>query len=171
MYEKHDKIKNTILKLREIGFGIAVDGFSFDHKTLLKIENLPIDYIKLDSNFIQNENKEITKHLTNLLITFAKEHNITVIAERLEDLETIEYFKEHDIKLVQGYYISKPISSDEFIEFVAREENVKNKLHQVEEPTLDEEIEEENQEEQTEEIIENQPEVPVEQPETEENEK
>lgn len=175
MYEKHDKIRNTILKLREIGFGIAVDGFSFDHKTLLKIENLPIDYIKLDSNFIQNENKEITKHLTNLLITFAKEHNITVIAERLEDLETIEYFKEHDIKLVQGYYISKPITSEEFVEFVGHEEKVKNLLHPQEEPTTDEVEEqaenEENQEENQEEIIENPTETPTEVKEPEENQK
>ena len=133
MFERHDKIRNTILKLREAGFKIAVDGFSFDHNTLLKIEQLPIDYIKLDSNFIQNDSKEIMKHLTNLLITFAKEHNITIIAERIEELETVEHFKEYNINLIQGYLISKPISADAFVTFIGDDTNVSEKLHGVEE--------------------------------------
>ena len=144
MFERHDKIRNTILKLREAGFKIAVDGFSFDHNTLLKIEQLPIDYIKLDSNFIQNDSKEIMKHLTNLLITFAKEHNITIIAERIEELETVEHFKEYNINLIQGYLISKPISEDAFVTFIGDDTNVINKLHGVEEePEVVEEVKEE----------------------------
>ena len=133
MFERHDKIRNTILKLREAGFKIAVDGFSFDHNTLLKIEQLPIDYIKLDSNFIQNDSKEIMKHLTNLLITFAKEHNITIIAERIEELETVEHFKEYNINLIQGYLISKPISADAFVTFIGDDTNVIKKLSGEEE--------------------------------------
>jgi EAL domain-containing protein (putative c-di-GMP-specific phosphodiesterase class I) len=144
MFERHDKIRNTILKLREAGFKIAVDGFSFDHNTLLKIEQLPIDYIKLDSNFIQNDSKEIMKHLTNLLITFAKEHNITIIAERIEDLETVEHFKEYNINLIQGYLISKPISADAFVTFIGDDTNVIKKLSgEEEEIEVIEEVQEE----------------------------
>ena len=150
MFERHDKIRNTILKLREAGFRIAVDGFSFDHNTLLKIEQLPIDYIKLDSNFIQNDSKEIMKHLTNLLITFAKEHNITIIAERIEELETVEHFKEYNINLIQGYLISKPISEDAFVTFIGDDTNVINKLHGVEEePEVGEEVKEEEVQEES----------------------
>ena len=121
MFERNEKVKNTILKLRELGFKIAVDGFSFDNNTLLKIGNLPIDYIKLDSNFIQDENSVIIKHLTELLITFAKERGITIIAERIENLEMVEYFKQYGIGIVQGYYISKPVSSSSFRELIQEE--------------------------------------------------
>ncbi len=129
MFERHDKIRSTIFKLREIGFRIAVDGFSFDHNTLLKIEQLPIDYIKLDSNFIQNDSKEIMKHLTNLLVTFAKEHNITIIAERIENLETVNHFKEYNINLIQGYLISKPMGAEDFVSFISDDDVIINALN------------------------------------------
>ena len=90
------------------------------------------------------------KHLTNLLITFAKEHNITIIAERIEDLETVEHFKEYNINLIQGYLISKPISEDAFITFIGDDTNVINKLHGVEEePEVVEEVKEEEVEEES----------------------
>ncbi|MBR2138523.1 MAG: bifunctional diguanylate cyclase/phosphodiesterase [Bacilli bacterium] len=126
MFERNDQIKKTILKLRKLGFKIAVDGFSFDNNTLLKIEELPIDYIKLDSNFIQDENTAIMKHLTELLIAFAKERRITIIAERIESLEMIEYFKQYDINIVQGYYISKPIATKDFNELLQNENKISN---------------------------------------------
>lgn len=154
MFERHDKIRNTILRLREIGFKIAVDGFSFDHNTLLKIEQLPIDYIKLDSKFIENDSQEIMKHLTNLLITFAKERNITIIAERIEDLETAEHFKSYNINLIQGYLISKPISADSFVTFVGDEDNVKKALSgEVEEVVVEENLEEQVEEVHQEETV------------------
>lgn len=142
MFERNEKVKNTILKLRELGFKIAVDGFSFDNNTLLKIGNLPIDYIKLDSNFIQDENSVIIKHLTELLITFAKQRGITIIAERIENLEMVEYFKQYGIGIVQGYYISKPVSSSSFRELIQEEnklallfekQEIKEKLEKEEE--------------------------------------
>ena len=106
------------------------------------------------------------KHLTNLLITFAKEHNITIIAERIEDLETVEHFKEYNINLIQGYLISKPISADAFVTFIGDDTNVIKKLSGEEEEI--EVIEEVQEEVETvvEETVE-QPEV-VEEPQIEE---
>ena len=151
MFERNEKIRNTILKLRELGFKIAVDGFSFDNNTLLKIDNLPIDYIKLDSNFIQDENTVIMKHLTELLITFAKQRGITIIAERIESLDMIEYFNQYGINIVQGYYISKPVSSVSFRELLQEENKIAllfEKQEEIIEEEKEEQVEENNEKEE-----------------------
>lgn len=151
MFERNEKIRNTILKLRELGFKIAVDGFSFDNNTLLKIDNLPIDYIKLDSNFIQDENTVIMKHLTELLITFAKQRGITIIAERIESLDMIEYFNQYGINIVQGYYISKPVSSVSFRELLQEENKIAllfEKQEEIIEEEKEEQVEENNENEE-----------------------
>ena len=148
---RNEKIRNTILKLRELGFKIAVDGFSFDNNTLLKIDNLPIDYIKLDSNFIQDENTVIMKHLTELLITFAKQRGITIIAERIESLDMIEYFNQYGINIVQGYYISKPVSSVSFRELLQEENKIAllfEKQEEIIEEEKEEQVEENNEKEE-----------------------
>ena len=56
-----------------------------------------------------------------MLVEFAKQQNIDVIAERIENEDMINFCLEKEIKLGQGFGICEPISFDNYIKFIAGE--------------------------------------------------
>lgn len=121
MFQQLDIIRQNINKLKELGFRMAVDGFSLDHNTLGKIKDLPIDIIKIPQTFVQDEDNYIKEHYMEMLVEFAKQQNIDVIAERIENEDMINFCLEKEIKLGQGFGICEPISFDNYIKFIAGE--------------------------------------------------
>ena len=157
MFDKHEIIRKNIFKLKELGFKLAIDGFAIDHNTLMKVEKLPIDYIKIDANFYDNDTSEIAKDLTEILFDFAKTRGIVIIAERIETLEQVNYFKEHNVVLNQGYLFSKPISSNELVEKIGNNGFIINALNNHKEEVFEtventEEVDSEIKEEISEEL-------------------
>ena len=121
MFQQLDIIRQNINKLKELGFRMAVDGFSLDHNTLGKIKDLPIDIIKIPQKSVQDEDNYIKEHYMEMLVEFAKQQNIDVIAERIENEDMINFCLEKEIKLGQGFGICEPISFDNYIKFIAGE--------------------------------------------------
>lgn len=113
-------VKNlNLLKLR--GVKISMDDFGSGYSSLSYISLLPLDYIKIDKSLIRNifknkKNRDLLKNTIEMLHTLKK----IVVAEGIEDLETLEYLKELNCELVQGFYISKPISRKDFEIFIKK---------------------------------------------------
>lgn len=129
VFERLDVIKTNITSLHDLGFKIAVDGFSFDQATISKLGDTPIDILKLDREFFPlDENAVIKERFTSLLIDYATEKNITIIAEGVEDAEMLAFAKKHSINYVQGYYFSKPISSVDVTSFINNKEALVKKI-------------------------------------------
>lgn len=139
VFEQQEMIRRNILKLKELGFMFAVDGFALDHNTLSRIEKFPIDIIKINSSFLQEEeNLEIRKRLTEILFDYAHRKNITLIAERVENLEMIEYFKQNGVTIDQGYYFSRPISGDHLIGYMSDRSHIQDLIGGNDKPVVQE---------------------------------
>ena len=118
-YEKNTVIKNNITRLRKLGFRIAINGFGLDYSTLTSLDLMPIDTIRLDKHFFDKEKEtNIKVKLTNLIVDYAKEHNIIVIAEGVESEEMLEMVNSIGINFVQGYVFSKPLASDDLNKYI-----------------------------------------------------
>jgi len=129
IFEKHDVVKNNLMKLKELGFQIAVDGFAMDRVILEKVETLPIDIIKLDKDFLEEDESSFLKaRYAEMLIEFAEKNNKKIICEGIENIEMLERAKNYNIDLVQGYYLSKPISEEDLLIYLKDKNNVLNKL-------------------------------------------
>jgi len=115
-----DNLSETIKKmnlLKSHGFKIAMDDFGTGYSSLSYLKNLPFDYIKIDRSFIQDmlENEDDAS-LVKTILSISKQLNFSVIAEGVETQEHIEFLKEFDCDLYQGYVKSKPIPADKFKE-------------------------------------------------------
>jgi len=120
-YERNSTIKGNLLKLKRIGFKIAVNGFGIDFSKIMELDALPIDAIRLDKYFFENEKAnelQIKNKLTSLIVDFANNNEKEVIAESVENVETLEMVKSIGIKLIQGYAISMPLMADELSKFI-----------------------------------------------------
>lgn len=130
IFEKHEVVKDNLNKLKELGFQIAVDGFAMDHTILEKIGSLPIDIIKLDRDFLQEDEETsfLKTRYAEMLIEFAEKNNKKIICEGIENFEMLKKAEKYKINLLQGYYLSKPISDDEFHKYLNNEKEMEKRI-------------------------------------------
>lgn len=99
-------------RLRLRGFSLSVDDFGTSYSSLSKLHDAPFNELKIDRKFItdlKTDDKSLA--IAKTCTTLAKMLNMQVVAEGVEDQETMEILRGLDCDLIQGYYISKPLSS------------------------------------------------------------
>ncbi|MDD2887988.1 MAG: GGDEF and EAL domain-containing protein [Aliarcobacter sp.] len=109
-------LEKFVHNLKADGYKFAIDDFGSGFSSFHYIKKFPIDYVKIDGDFIININKdEKDRAFVNSIVTLAKELNIHTIAEFVENQEIVEILDELEIDYYQGYHIGKP--SNKFISF------------------------------------------------------
>lgn len=115
---ERETVKNFVLlekfvqNLKLQGFSFAIDDFGSGFSTFHYIKKFPIDYIKIDGEFIINIDKdEKDMAFVKSIVSLAKELGVKTVAEYVENKETIEHLKNMDVDFAQGYYIGRPSSS------------------------------------------------------------
>jgi diguanylate cyclase (GGDEF)-like protein len=121
VFEKQISIFKNLKKLKEIGFSIAIDGFGLDYATLSKVEELDIDIIKLDNEFLKEEESYMKAKFASLLVEFAKKNNYQVICEVIESKEMADEARTYNINIMQGFYFSKPLSAESLRGYIGTE--------------------------------------------------
>lgn len=118
--ENLSQIIENVSRLRELGFLFEMDDFGSGYSSLNMLNNLPIDVMKLDMEFIRNETaKSTTPGILYFVIQMAHSMNLHVIAEGVETQEQLDRLRSIDCDYVQGYYYAKPMPSEEFSAFLA----------------------------------------------------
>lgn len=105
---------NTIKELRKIGIKIAIDDFGTGYSSLNYFRIVPADIIKIDKSFIDNVclNSYETA-ITEGIINITHKMNLSVIAEGVEKKDQLEFLKNNNCDIIQGYIYGKPATSDE----------------------------------------------------------
>ncbi|MDD3360716.1 MAG: EAL domain-containing protein [Hespellia sp.] len=113
--ENPQQLIKTVNELKRRGFLIEMDDFGTGYSSLNMLSELPIDILKLDMKFVQNEamNPE-GKNIMSFIISLAKWLDLTVVAEGIETAEQVRMLRNMDCTYVQGFYYAKPMPSDEF---------------------------------------------------------
>ncbi len=113
-------VRTNIHKLRDFGFNVAVDGFDIDGQSVEEIKRSPVDVIKLGRSFVKDIDNNFNKEKNlEILAKFAFDNNKMIISEGIETPEVASYVKENEVMFGQGYLFSKPISEEEFSEYIA----------------------------------------------------
>jgi len=121
VFEKQENIFKNLKKLKEMGFKVAIDGFGLDYATLSKVEQLDIDIIKLDNEFLKESESYMKAKFATLLVEFAKRNEYQVICEVIETKEMLEEAKTYNIEIMQGFYFSKPLSAEALRGYIGTE--------------------------------------------------
>jgi diguanylate cyclase len=112
-------------QLRKMGIKISVDDFGSGYSSLGHLNKLPIDILKIDRMFIDAiGKKENDIAILSTIITLARSLNLTVIAEGVETELQFNILRERGCDLIQGFYISKPLSVNAFDEEIIRNNKV-----------------------------------------------
>lgn len=117
----HD-IKHAITainKFREIGLSVALDDFGTGLSSLSYLKRMPISTIKIDKSFVDGiSNSEKDSAVLKSMITLSNSLNLKIVIEGVETEEQYNFiYSMEEAPLIQGYYFSRPLTSDEFIEW------------------------------------------------------
>jgi len=114
---ERDTVKNLSLiekfvnELKSEGFKFAVDDFGSGFSSFQYIKHFPIDFVKLEGEFIRGlllTEGKVDKVIAESITTFCRGVNIKTIAEFVENEGTLRAVEEMGIDFVQGYYIGRP---------------------------------------------------------------
>lgn len=118
-------IDSNIRQLRDMGYSISLDDYGVGYSNIHRILKLPLKIVKIDKTLVDGISTpggmSVLKNTVNML----KDINMELVVEGVEDKETLDRIVAMDCDYVQGYYYSKPISTEEFIDFL-KEHNVKS---------------------------------------------
>ena len=104
-------------KLRELGYKISIDDFGAGYSSLTLLKDMPTDVLKLDKAFFRaGEMKREDKIIVSSIINMAKQLDMTVLSEGVENDVQFDFLKEISCDLAQGYLFAKPMPMIEFNE-------------------------------------------------------
>ncbi|WP_312687953.1 cyclic di-GMP phosphodiesterase [Kosakonia sp.] len=106
--------------LRNEGYEIAIDDFGTGHSALIYLERFTLDYLKIDRGFVNAIGMEtITSPVLDAVLTLAKRLNMLTVAEGVETPEQARWLREHGVHFMQGYYFSRPMTLQQFVDWQA----------------------------------------------------
>ncbi len=103
------KAASLIWKLKELGCKFALDDFGSGMSSFAYLKSLPVDYIKIDGNFIKNiTDNPIDIAMVEAITKIAHVMGIKTIAEYVESQAVMDKIKELGVDYAQGYFLGKP---------------------------------------------------------------
>ncbi|KZN42599.1 diguanylate phosphodiesterase [Pseudoalteromonas luteoviolacea CPMOR-2] len=113
------------------GIHLAMDDFGTGYSSLAYLKQFPLNTLKVDKAFIDDMGSERGRNMVDSIVTIAHNLDLHVVAEGVEEEEQLALLKQLDCQTLQGYYYSKPLSSEEFERFLESETEHKPNLQLV----------------------------------------
>ncbi len=105
-----------ISELKELGFQFSLDDFGSGLSSFDYLKNLPVDYLKIDGQFVKNiEQDPIDLALVRSINEIAHLMGKKTIAEFVENEQILLKLSELNVDYVQGYYLGKPLELDSWV--------------------------------------------------------
>ncbi len=101
---------DVVTRLHELGVKVSIDDFGTGYTSLAYIRKLPVDEIKIDKSFVLNMNTVSDDAvIVRTLLELARNLDLSVVAEGVEDRETWYMLAGLGCHVAQGYYMSRPV--------------------------------------------------------------
>ncbi len=116
------QIELQLHRLKKMGIKIALDDFGTGYSSLSYLKSFPIDVLKIDQSFIREmtvDSKDA--RLASAIIEMGHSLGQKIIAEGVETEQQLEYLTLRGCDIIQGYYFSKPLSTQDMTILLTKE--------------------------------------------------
>ncbi|MCD5363680.1 EAL domain-containing protein [Chromobacterium aquaticum] len=104
-------------RLRELGVMIAIDDFGTGHSSLVYLQQLPLDGIKIDKSFTASIGADApSSHIVDSVAELAHKLELQIVAEGVETEAQRAYLSRLGVGWLQGYLFAKPMPLQEFLQ-------------------------------------------------------
>ena len=113
-----DVINDNLNRLTKIGFELSLDDFGSGYSNIKRFSNLPISIVKIDKSLVDECNDKKMRKLLDYSFNVVNTLNKQTVVEGVETKEQLDLFIEYGATYIQGYYFSKPVEFNSYIEFL-----------------------------------------------------
>lgn len=104
---------------RDSGFKLAIDDFGTGYSSMAYLQQFPVDTIKIDKAFVLNlDTRAGDQRIVKTVLELARGFNMTVVAEGVENAESLAMLKAWGCEFAQGYFVCKPAAPDQLISWL-----------------------------------------------------
>jgi len=111
-------LSNVVYFMRELktrGCHFALDDFGSGLSSFMYLKTLPVDYLKIDGQFVENVTRDrVDRSMVEAISQVGKTMGIQTIAERVESAEVLAELGRLGVGYAQGFHIAKPRPTKEF---------------------------------------------------------
>jgi len=109
------RVIHFMQSLKALGCKFSLDDFGSGLSSFTYLKNLPVDYLKIDGQFIRNVAEDsVDESMVKAISEVGHAMGIETIAERVETKQVLEKLGSLGIEFAQGYYIARPTSVASF---------------------------------------------------------
>ena len=113
-------------RMQESQIAVAIDDFGTGYSSLNILRTFPVEVLKIDKSFIDNGNHTENDHIVlSNIIHMAKQLNMDVVTEGVENWEQVEFLHDMECNIVQGFLFDKPMPKENF------EQRIQNKRYDI----------------------------------------
>lgn len=118
------KLAGVFERLHELGCHIHIDDFGTGYSSMSYLNLFDIDAIKIDRSFVQALDTEKGRKVFSGIYAVANELAMDVVVEGVETQEQLNFVSQFKQVSVQGWYYSKPLNEQDFIDYVMLRQGV-----------------------------------------------
>ena len=104
-------------RMRGLGCAIALDDFGVGHGTFTYLRHLPVDYLKIDMQFVRTLLSDADdRQVVDAIVGVARQFGIETIAEGVEDRATLQALRGMGVDHAQGFLTGRPMELERCFE-------------------------------------------------------
>ncbi|MDV7104666.1 EAL domain-containing protein [Vibrio sp. TH_r3] len=118
--------KVVLNELKQLGIKLALDDFGTGYTAFNQLADYPVDILKVDRTFTNSIFESTTvnnKPLIDIIVELGFLYSLDVIAEGVETKEQLDYVRRLGCDRAQGFYMSKPISWQDFVQLMTERDS------------------------------------------------
>ncbi len=114
-----DSTRRKLEKIKDMGINLSIDDFGMGHSSLLYLCDFYANIVKLDASLVRTiVNDKQRQQIIKSILSLCHQLNVKAIAEGVETQEQFQMLHELGCEYYQGFYFSRSLTYDNFIEFV-----------------------------------------------------
>lgn len=120
LIEDMDESVHVLKRLKKLGVLLSVDDFGTGYSGLSYLKQFPVDILKLDRSFVDQQPEGITSfEFIKAFVDMAHALKLSVVGEGIETKEILQLLSEATCDEGQGYFFARPLPVDELKAFLS----------------------------------------------------
>lgn len=115
------RVLYNLMELREMGVRIAIDDFGTGYSAMSYLRRFPVNTLKIAQAFMRDAHIDPqSAAIATMIVELARELQLSVVAEGVEDPRQLEFLERLGCYVVQGYIFSEPVPASDVPILVAK---------------------------------------------------
>jgi diguanylate cyclase len=105
-------------RLKALGVHLSIDDFGTGYSSMAYLKQMPLDELKIDQTFVRKLTSIVDdQRIVRSMIDLAHNFELNVVAEGVEDVQTMDMLQTMGCDVIQGYYLARPMPEADFVKW------------------------------------------------------